>query len=80
MDGCRYESNCPLVGPGTIVGQSRETSCWPPILSEIWRMEIGLLQEWVCLGGVVDFKTTFPHMGPGTTGGVPSVRGLPKES
>ena len=55
--------------PNTVCfGQSRVTSCWPPMLSENWRMEIGLLQEWVWLGGVVDFKTNCPHMGPKPTG------------
>ena len=53
--------------------QSRETSCWPPILSENWRMEIALQQEWVWLGGVIGFKTNCLHMRPGPTGGVPFV-------
>ena len=59
-------------------GQSRETNCWPPILSENWRIEIALLQEWVWLDGVADFKINCPHIGPGPTRGVSFVRGLPK--
>ena len=40
MDGCRYESNCPLMGPGTIGGLPsvgvflRDPS---PYLREFWR-------------------------------------------
>ena len=43
-------------------------------------MEIVLLQEWVWLGGVVDFKTNCPHMGPGPTGESGLHGGLPKGS
>ena len=71
-DNCRpHRANLDL--NRVCFGQSRETSCWPPILSENWRMEIALLQEWVWLGGVVGFKTNCPHMEPRPTGGVPSV-------
>ena len=54
--------------------QSRETNCLPSILSKNWRMEIVLLQDWVWLGGVADFKTNCPYMGPGPTGGQNTLR------
>ena len=47
-------------------------SCWPPILSENWRMKIAVLQEWFFLGGVVGFKTNCPQLTTPPTG-VPSM-------